>query len=68
MRLGRVGRLLYSLLALASLVALIRFILRGEWFGILAFGLLTIHFGWPAVSGRDPFARSRHGANWRDVP
>jgi hypothetical protein len=68
MRLSRVGRVVYSLLALASLGVLVRFLLRGEWFGILAFGALTSHFGWAALSGKDPIARSRHGADWRNEP
>jgi hypothetical protein len=68
MRLTRVGRLLYAVLALANLWLLLRLMPRAEWFGIVLYTLLTSLFAWPAISGRDPFAHSRHGARWIAVP
>jgi hypothetical protein len=60
MRLTRLGRLLCATLALANLWLLFRLIPGAEWLGILIYGSLTGIFGWPAISGRDPLAGSRH--------
>jgi len=68
MRLTRVGRLLYAALALANLWLLLRLIPGAEWLGIIIYGVFTGVLGWPALSGRDPLAGSRHAPRWLAVP
>jgi len=68
MRLTRVGRVLYAALALANLWLFLRLSVHREWIGIVLYTLITSLFAWPAISGRDPFGRSRHGARWLAVP
>jgi len=49
MRLTRVGRLLYAVLALGNLWLLLRLLPGAEWRGIILYAVLTGIFGWPAI-------------------